>query len=112
VALRYACMINGVTDLIITKADVLDDMPTVSAGVSYTMHGKTTQQFPFDIQEKQVEVNYTSFPVWDRKLSDCNQVEDLPSAFLTLVKLIEENTGVPVSFVSNGVGRDQLIVFK
>ncbi|MBL7771592.1 MAG: adenylosuccinate synthase [Chitinophagaceae bacterium] len=112
VALRYACMINGVTDLIITKADVLDDMPEVSVGVSYTVNGVTSQEFPFDVQEKTVMVNYTTFPVWNKKLSDCHSVEDLPDAFHTLVKLVEENTGVPVSFVSNGVGRDQLIVFN
>lgn len=112
VALRYACMINGVTDLIITKADVLDDMPEVSVGVSYTVNGVTSQEFPFDVQEKTVMVNYTTFPVWNKKLSDCQSVEDLPDAFHTLVKLVEENTGVPVSFVSNGVGRDQLIVFN
>lgn len=112
VALKYACMINGVTDLIITKADVLDDMPEISVGLSYQINGTNTQEFPFDVQEKQVDVHYETFPVWEKRLSACTSPEALPEAFKKLIRLVEENTSVPVSFVSNGVGRDQLIVFK
>lgn len=109
VALRYACMINGVTDLIITKADVLDHMPAISACTSYTVDGKETKQFIFDLQDRAVTANYETFPVWEKKLSECYHAEDLPASFKQLLQLIEKETAVPVSFVSNGVGRDQLV---
>lgn len=112
VALNYACMINGVTDLIITKADVLDGMSTISVCTSYTMNGEQTTQFPFDIQDKQIEASYESFPVWDKKLSACIGENDLPENFRKLIALVETHTQVPVTYVSNGVGRDQLIVME
>ncbi len=109
VALQYACMINGVTDLIITKADVLDDMPQIGACTSYTIDGKQTTQFPYDILEQNLSPNYTYIDAWQKSLSSCQNKHDLPASFHQLVNLIKAQTSVPVSHVSNGVGRDQLI---
>jgi len=110
VALQYACMINGVTDLIITKADVLDGMNQIGACTSYTIDGVNTNQFPYDVTNKIIEANYEYIAAWDKNLSDCTSKQDLPASFLTLAQMIESKTGAKISHVSNGVGRDQLII--
>ncbi len=109
VALKYACMINGVTDLVITKSDVLDEMNEVAACIQYDIDGMTTAQFPYDLEEKVIKPILISLSKWNENLSACNQKEDLPAEFLNFIQLIEKETLVKVSLVSNGVGRDQLI---
>jgi len=109
VALKYACMINGVTDLIITKADVLDGMDSVSVCTSYQINGQSTSQFPYDINEANLVPEYTQIPIWDKALSECKTQSDLPENFLKLLEIIQQETSVPIAFVSNGVGREQLI---
>lgn len=109
VALRYACMINGVTEILITKADVLDDMDRVDVCTAYKIDGKETQNFPFDLQYRNVEPVYTGLPAWEKPLSTCTQASELPATFLRLTELIQAVTGVPVSCVSNGAGRNALI---
>ena len=109
VALKYACMINGVTDLIITKADVLDGLNEVSACNSYTINGVLTSQFPYDIMEENFEANYFTMPIWTKRLSDCNERNDLPDEFKAYIQRLELEIGVNISHVSNGVGREQLI---
>lgn len=109
VALKYACMINGVTDLVLTKSDILDEMDSVGACTSYQIGGQEIKDFPYDIIETNVTPNYTYFPKWDKPLSTCQKTEDIPQGFRDLITLIEQQTGVQVTFVSNGAGRSQLI---
>jgi len=109
VALNYACMINGVTDLIITKADVLDGMDEINVCESYTINNQKIVHFPYDISEKSIQPNYTQINAWEKPLSTCQIKTDLPNSFNQLVNLIEKNTNVKVSYVSNGVGREQLV---
>ncbi len=109
VALKYACMLNGVTDLIITKADVLDKMPQVGVCTSYEIDGKETNEFPYDIHNLSMKANYQYIPQWDKELSQCASYAELPKSFLDLVDLIEQQTKVQISYISNGVGREQLI---
>lgn len=112
VALKYACMLNGVTDLIITKADVLDDLDPIGTCTTYKIEGDQTTRFPFDLGSREIIPQYEYTDAWDKKLSGCRLAADLPEKFLTLIGKIEHHTGVPVSHVSNGVGRDQLIVMN
>lgn len=112
VALKYACMLNGVTDLIITKADVLDEMPKIGFCTAYFIDGESTSQFPFDINNVDVKPEYDYIDQWDKKLSECTSNGDLPTNFNRLVDEIESFTDVKISYVSNGVGRNQLIVRK
>ncbi|MBK7764136.1 MAG: adenylosuccinate synthase [Bacteroidetes bacterium] len=112
VALRYACLINGVSDLIITKSDVLDGMEQVGVCTSYVMDGKETTQFPYDINEKEIEAKFDYIPAWDKNLSDCESKDDMPRNFMRLLEMIEKHTQVNIAYVSNGVGRDQLISMK
>jgi adenylosuccinate synthase len=109
VALKYACMINGVTDLIITKADVLDGMNEVAVCKSYQIAGKQTHQFPYDMIAQDLQANLQTMPIWDKELSNCQSKSDLPEGFTTLLHWIETYVEVKISHVSNGVGRHQLI---
>jgi adenylosuccinate synthase len=109
VALQYACMINGVTDLIITKADVLDGLNSIGACTSYKVDGVETSQFPYDIHHRQIEPQYQFTKGWENSLASCTKRENLPAEFLALIQHIESATHTPVSHVSNGVERDQLI---
>ncbi|MBL7764871.1 MAG: adenylosuccinate synthase [Chitinophagaceae bacterium] len=109
VALKYACMINGVTDLIITKADILDEMPEVFLCNAYSINGVQTQHFPYDIINDSIEPVYVKTEKWSKALSSCTNVDDLPEEFNAFTRLISDFTKVKVSFVSNGVGRHQLI---
>ncbi len=112
VALKYACMLNGVTDLIITKADVLDDMPQVGLCTSYIIEGNKTTQFPFDINNAVITPEYSYIEQWDKKLSECSSGNDLPERFCRFITQVESYTGVKISYISNGVGRNQLITRK
>lgn len=109
VALNYACVINGVTDLIITKSDVLDDMNEVAICDHYKINGQLTRQFPYDLDGKLLEPVITNMPKWETSLSTCSRKEELPLAFVSFLDRIEKATQVKISFVSNGVGRHQLI---
>jgi len=109
VALKYACMINGVDEIIVTKADVLDDMESVSACIEYAINGNTVSTFPYDILENEIKPVYETLPIWETPISICKTKKELPVNFLTLISLIEKVSKTKVSYVSNGVGRDQLI---
>lgn len=109
VALNYSCMINGVTDLIITKTDIMDEFDTIKVATSYKVNGEETKEFPFEYVPKDCEPQYENHKGWDGKLSECNTPADLPQAFLAYKEYIENYLNVKVSFVSNGVGREQLI---
>jgi adenylosuccinate synthase len=112
VALKYACMLNGVTDLIITKADVLDGMPHTGICTGYKVNGELTDRIPFDINHASIEPQYEYIEQWDKALSSCSSDEDLPQSFKHFVDRVEKHTGVKISYVSNGVGRNQLIFRK
>jgi len=109
VALNYSCLINGVTDLIITKTDIMDELDTIKVATSYSVNGRETKEFPFEYNADEYSPNYESHSGWAGKLSDCESVGDLPSNFISYKEFIEQYLNVSVAFVSNGVGREQLI---
>ncbi len=109
VALNYSCMINGVTDLIITKTDIMDEFETIKVATSYIVDGGETQEFPFEYQPEECEPVYEEHAGWEGNLSECKTIADLPKNFVAYQKSIESYLDVKVSFVSNGVGREQLI---
>lgn len=110
VALKYACMLNGVTDLIITKADVLDEMPTVGYCTAYQIDEKETTEFPYDISQLSLTPIYKFISQWDKRISTCKNMNELPNGFIEYLHTIESYTSTKISFISNGVGREQLIV--
>jgi adenylosuccinate synthase len=109
VALRYACMINGVTKIVMTKADVLDAFKELQVCTGYTINGKETREIPFQMDRLKPEPIYKQFSGWNTDTSKEKSFSGLPSTMKTYVDFINEYLGVRVEYISNGPGRDQLI---
>jgi len=108
-ALKYAIMLNGVTQLLMTKADVLSRFEKIRVATAYKMRdGSTIDYFPYN-QEDIVEPVYQAFNGWDADLSAIKDYDALPEAFKAYTRFIEEQTGVPVTLISTGPNRDSLI---
>lgn len=109
VALRYAVRINGVTDLILMKSDVLDTMPVIKACVAYKLKdGTITDEFPFDCEG--VEPQYEELPGWQTDLTQIKCEDEFPEEFNQYISFLEEYLETPVSIVSVGPDRNQTIV--
>lgn len=109
VALRYACMINGVTQLVITKADVLDAFDHLSVCTAYKIDGSETKQVPFQMSRSPIEPLYEQFAGWKTDITGITAADQLPAAMKEYIQFINKNVQVPVRYVSNGPGRTQLI---
>ena len=109
VALKYAIMIDGVTQLIMMKSDVLDSFETIKACVAYKIDGKETDEFPFDICEE-VEPVYVEMPGWKMDMTKMTSEDEFPEEFNAYLSFLEEELGVPVKIVSVGPDREQTIV--
>lgn len=109
VALKYAVMINGVTQLIMMKSDVLDSFETVKACVAYEINGEVTDEFPYEINDD-IKPVYEKFPGWKTDMTRMTSEDEFPEEFNAYVSFIEEQTGVPVKIVSVGADREQTIV--
>jgi adenylosuccinate synthase len=110
VALRYACMINGVTQLVMTKADVLDSFAELSVCTSYKVNGTETTQMPYQLERSQPEAVLKQFTGWNTATDQCKSYAKLPEAMKHYVAFINEYLGVSVRYISNGPGRDQLVI--
>lgn len=109
VALKYAVMINGVTQLIMMKSDVLDSFNTIKACVAYKVNGKITTEFPYEINEG-IEPVYEEFAGWKTDMTQMTSEDEFPEEFNAYISFIEEQTGVPVKIVSVGADREQTII--
>ena len=109
VALKYAVMINGVTQLIMMKSDVLDSFDTIKACVAYKVNGEITTEFPYEINEG-IEPVYEEFAGWKTDMTQMTSEDEFPEEFNAYVSFIEEQTGVPVKIVSVGADREQTII--
>ena len=109
VALKYACMINGVTQVVMTKADVLDAFEELSICTSYKIDGQPSDQVPFQMTWNKIEPQYEKFKGWVKDTSAIKLESDLPKEMQEYVQFINKNLGVPIRYISNGPGRDQLI---
>lgn len=107
VALKYAIMISGVTNLIMMKADVLDTFDTIKVATAYKVNGVETNQVPYDTYAE-IEPVYKEFKGWKKDLT-CIKKEELPFEFMNYVRSIEKELGVPVSMISLGPDREQTI---
>jgi len=108
VALRYAIMINGVTDLIMMKSDVMDEFETIKACTAYKVNGEETEDFPFDINEG-VEPIYTELPGWRTDITKMQSEDEFPEEFNNYLSFLEEELDVRIKIVSVGPDRDQTI---
>ena len=109
VALKYSIMINGVTQLIMMKSDVMNDFDTIKIATAYEIGGRRTTEFPYTITDDLKPV-YTEFPGWKCDLRQCRSYEEFPEAFKRYVEFIEQQTGVPVRIISVGPDRGETIV--
>jgi adenylosuccinate synthase len=101
-------MLNGVTSLIMTKADVLSGFDTLRVATAYQINGKITTEIPFDT-ETPVEPVYTDLPGWTEDISGIRQQEDLPENLTSYVRFVEKYLGIPVTIVSVGPDREATV---
>ena len=109
VALRYACMINGVTKLVMTKADVLDAFKQLSVCTGYKINGKESIEIPFQMTRVNIEPVYEEFTGWNISTSAAKSPGELPQAMKGYVDFINKELGVGIQYISNGPGREQII---
>jgi adenylosuccinate synthase len=109
VALKYSIMLNGVTELIMMKADVLDKFETIRICVGYEINGEVTDKFPFELNEH-VKPVYVELPGWQTDLTTLTSQDEFPEEFNNYLSYIEEQVGVPVSIASVGPNREQTIL--
>ena len=108
VALRYTIMLNGVTQLLMMKSDVLDTFPVIKACTAYRVNGVETRDFPFSI-DSQVEPVYEELPGWQTDLTHCTKEEELPEAFINYVNFLERELQTPIRIISVGPDREATI---
>ncbi|MDO6435579.1 adenylosuccinate synthase [Flavitalea sp. BT771] len=109
VALKFACMINGVTKIVMTKADVLDGFGELKICTAYKVGGETTSEIPFQMNRLQIEPVLESLPGWKSDVTSLKKYDNLPEKMKEYVQFINKFLGVKIAYISNGPGRDQLI---
>jgi adenylosuccinate synthase len=108
VALKYAIMINGVTRLFMTKADILSDLENIKVCVRYRWGNQVVDQMPYDLAEI-TGPEYVTLKGWKKDLSLVNTKAEIPAELNDYIGFIEKETGVPVTIVSLGPDRKQII---
>lgn len=110
VALRYAIMIDGVTQLIMMKSDVLDGFDEIKACTAYKIDGKVTTDFPYSVDGIDIEPVYTTLPGWKTDMTGMKSENEFPQQFRDYITFLERELGTPISIVSIGPDREQTIV--
>jgi len=108
VALKYSIMINGVSQLIMTKADVLSGFDIIKVCTGYKCNGHITEKLPYDLNEVD-SAEYAEFKGWPDDISAVDKEEDIPENLQKYIRFIEKETGIPVTIVSLGADRKQII---
>ncbi len=110
VALKYAVQINGVSQLMMMKGDVLSGFDTLKACTSYNYRGKEISYLPYNIEEENVSVNYTQVKGWQEDLTKMTKEDQLPQNLNDYISFIENFVNVPIKIVSVGPDRKQTIM--
>jgi len=112
VMMRHAVRLNSLSELAVTKLDVLDTLPVVKVCVAYDLDGERFTNLPYhqSVLHKATPV-YEEFEGWQTDLSSITRLEELPGAARTYVDFLEQQVGVPISLVGVGPGRDQFLHF-
>jgi adenylosuccinate synthase len=109
--LKYSIMINGVTDIALTKLDVLNDFNPVKIGVNYKLDDNTvTNQLPYDLVNINVDPVYENHPGWNQDISQVRSVSDLPQNALSYINRLKKDLNTRITFISVGPERSALIV--
>lgn len=107
--LRYTCMVNGVTQLVVTKIDVLDKMEQISIADSYLVDGEKTLMLPYDITGSDLQPSYQPYPGWRQSLDGVTEFDQFPDELRSYLQVIEEGLNVPITMVSTGPERRKLV---
>ena len=111
VALNFSCMINGVTKIVMTKADVLDSFDEIKVCTSYNIDGINTKEIPFQLAKSKVEPVYNSFKGWsDTPSASTLKAEDLSLNMKKYVQFINKEIKTEIKYISNGPEREKIIV--
>jgi len=111
-ALKYACMINGATQLAMMKADVLDSFDTIQVCTHYEIDGKKWDYLPYDIDAVVIKPIYKEMKGWKADLTQITDLKQAPKEFLDYIIYLESELNVPISIVSVGPDREQTIIRK
>jgi len=109
VALNFACMINGVTQLVMTKADVLDAFEELYACTSYGIEGKQQKMVPYQMTKLPIIPFLERHKGWQMDITSIKNNESLPEEMKQYIRFINEYLGVPITYISNGPEREQII---
>jgi adenylosuccinate synthase len=109
VALNFACMVNGVTQIVMTKADVLDAFEELSVCTSYGIDGKQQKSVPYQMSKMPIAPHYEQFAGWQTDITKIRDNASLPQPMKNYIEFINGYLGVDVSYISNGPERDQII---
>jgi adenylosuccinate synthase len=101
-------MLNGVTQLIMTKTDVLDSFETIKVATAYKVNGEITDQFPYSLDEH-IEPIFTDLPGWNTDLTGVRDRAQFPEELKGYIRFLEKELKIPVKFVSVGPDREQII---
>lgn len=108
-ALKYACMLNGVTHLMLMKIDVMNEFDTIKYCEEYIIEGKRTMELPFDM-EQTMEPVYSSCKGWKQNVEGIDKYENLPENMRQYIAKLEEKTGLPIVLVSTSPNRKDTII--
>lgn len=109
-ALKYTAMLTGLTKLIITKIDVLNDFDTIKMCTRYLYNGKETTELPYDIVNEKIYPVYDDFKGWNSSLAEASDFNLLPDNAKDYLNYIETYLGVPISLISNAPDREKMII--
>lgn len=109
VALKYAVMMNGVTDLIMMKSDVLSGFEKIKVATAYKVGERIYDYLPYGLEEE-IEPVYTEFPGWKSDISGVREYADFPEEFKNYVEYVEKETGCPVRIISVGPDRSEVVI--
>ncbi len=109
VALKYACQVNGVTQLMMMKADVLSGFKTLKVATAYKYKGETINHLPYNIEPENVDPIYTKFNGWAEDLTEMSDASTLPQALNEYIAFLEKELEIPITIVSVGPDRKQTI---
>lgn len=112
VASRYGCRIQGSTEVALTVLDVLGYLDELHVCVGYEIDGKVTRDFPTTVELNKAKPVYKSLPGWKCEIRGIKNYEDLPENCRNYIEFIEKEIETPISMVSNGPGRDEIIIRK
>lgn len=110
VALKYAIMLNGVTQLIMMKSDVLDGFDQIRACTAYEINGETVTEFPYSVDGIDIKPVYATLPGWKTDMTQFRSEEQFPKEFSDYIKFLEKELGTPITIVSIGPDREQTII--